>query len=86
MVDDGMDVDVVIDGEVDGTIVVTIEVDNVEDFVEVANDDMNVVDENVADVLLVDKVFASVIDEEVGYLININHQIKFFEVKEEKMV
>ena len=86
MVDDGMDVDVVIDGEVDGTIVVTIEVDNVEDFVEVANDDMNVVDENVADVLLVDKVFASVIDEEVGTLININHQIKFFEVKEEKMV
>ena len=86
MVDDGMDVDVVIDGEVDGTIVVTIEVDNVEDFVEVANDDMNVVDENVADVLLVDKVFASVIDEEVGTFININHQIKFFEVKEEKMV
>ena len=26
------------------------------------------------------------IDEEVGTLININHQIKFFEVKEEKMV
>ena len=33
MVDDGMDVDVVIDGEVDGTIVVTIEVDNVEDLI-----------------------------------------------------
>ena len=79
---DEMDVDVVIDGKVDDTDDVDTEVENEVDFEKLADDDMKVVVdvEKSIDVLTVDKVFVSVIVEEVGTFLKINiiHPNKFF--------